>query len=437
MAKKSNWPNRPEVIGLLRACKETLDDDAPRLLLADWLEDHGEPDRAQFIRLQCRLPTLTFAMPDYQPVAKRLQSLWEKHAAEWQGAFPGRPGWAVFERGLLHLHLQPLNFWAGDRQALAGTESWAWVEHFTADYSWPGEGAERWSFLRSPAATDIASLSLEGSQLSSQDVGSLAASLKSLPLRALSLKKCKLTTETLTAFLTRKSFTALTELDLTLTGIESAAGPLLAAWPILGQLRVLNLGYNDDLTNKGVRALATSPHLTNLRRLTLSGCGVGDSGARALGGAALPNLTRLDLIHNGIKTKGVIALARSAALSNLTWLDLSVSDRQEGAGDAGVCAIAESPYLSNLSYLGLLENSVGDEAALALARSPYLTRLRTLQLCHNPIGEKGALALAEAPWLDGLALLDITANPISPRAAQALRQRLGGRVKLDEGLVPS
>ena len=31
------------------------EDDAPRLIFADWLEDHGQPERAELIRLQCRL----------------------------------------------------------------------------------------------------------------------------------------------------------------------------------------------------------------------------------------------------------------------------------------------------------------------------------------------------------------------------------------------
>jgi uncharacterized protein (TIGR02996 family) len=39
----------------LRAIAETPDDDAPRLVYADWLEEHGDPDRAEFIRVQCRL----------------------------------------------------------------------------------------------------------------------------------------------------------------------------------------------------------------------------------------------------------------------------------------------------------------------------------------------------------------------------------------------
>src|ERR1700738_3753443 len=33
-------------------------DDAPRLVYADWLDDHGDPDRAEFIRVQIELARL-------------------------------------------------------------------------------------------------------------------------------------------------------------------------------------------------------------------------------------------------------------------------------------------------------------------------------------------------------------------------------------------
>lgn len=31
------------------------DDDAPRLIFADWLAENGQDDRAEFIRVQCKL----------------------------------------------------------------------------------------------------------------------------------------------------------------------------------------------------------------------------------------------------------------------------------------------------------------------------------------------------------------------------------------------
>jgi uncharacterized protein (TIGR02996 family) len=41
----------------LEAIAANLDDDAPRLLFADWLEEHGDP-RGEFIRVQCALAGL-------------------------------------------------------------------------------------------------------------------------------------------------------------------------------------------------------------------------------------------------------------------------------------------------------------------------------------------------------------------------------------------
>jgi uncharacterized protein (TIGR02996 family) len=37
----------------LAAILDRPDDDLPRLVYADWLDEHGEPERAEFIRTQC------------------------------------------------------------------------------------------------------------------------------------------------------------------------------------------------------------------------------------------------------------------------------------------------------------------------------------------------------------------------------------------------
>lgn len=39
------------------------DDDTPRLVYADYLEERGEPERAEFIRVQCAIASLPMAMP--------------------------------------------------------------------------------------------------------------------------------------------------------------------------------------------------------------------------------------------------------------------------------------------------------------------------------------------------------------------------------------
>src|SRR4051812_13666429 len=52
---------------LLDAVLADPDDDAPRLVYADWLDEHDQPERAEFIRLQIALAS--------QPRAKRKEEL--------------------------------------------------------------------------------------------------------------------------------------------------------------------------------------------------------------------------------------------------------------------------------------------------------------------------------------------------------------------------
>ena len=47
---------------LLAAIRQAPRDDAPRLIYADWLDEHGDPDRAEFIRLQIEIDP--FRRPD-------------------------------------------------------------------------------------------------------------------------------------------------------------------------------------------------------------------------------------------------------------------------------------------------------------------------------------------------------------------------------------
>src|SRR5262245_24000733 len=86
----------------LDAIVATPDDDGPRLVFADWLEEQGEGDRAEFIRLQCRLPSLGEDDPERPPVEARLAELLALRTPEWLGPDPDCvPGTPVFTRGFV------------------------------------------------------------------------------------------------------------------------------------------------------------------------------------------------------------------------------------------------------------------------------------------------------------------------------------------------
>lgn len=62
-----------EESALLRAVVATPDDDTPRLVYADWLDEHGRAERAELIRLQCQITHLQ----------SRERELLDAHAREW------------------------------------------------------------------------------------------------------------------------------------------------------------------------------------------------------------------------------------------------------------------------------------------------------------------------------------------------------------------
>ena len=73
---------------LVRAIIAAPDDDLPRLVYADWLDENGRPERAEFIRVQCELAALVVDDPVTEARAAyletRLQDLTGFHD-EWAG----------------------------------------------------------------------------------------------------------------------------------------------------------------------------------------------------------------------------------------------------------------------------------------------------------------------------------------------------------------
>ncbi len=84
----------------LRAIADSPDD-APRLTYADWLEEHGDPDRAEFIRLQCRIAErerseeVRFGDPELG----RADDLVEANEERWVAEMPALPGVTYWFRG--------------------------------------------------------------------------------------------------------------------------------------------------------------------------------------------------------------------------------------------------------------------------------------------------------------------------------------------------
>jgi uncharacterized protein (TIGR02996 family) len=56
---------------LLKAISVHADEDTPRLVYADWLDERGDHDRAEFIRVQCRLAAISPADQEWSALIDR------------------------------------------------------------------------------------------------------------------------------------------------------------------------------------------------------------------------------------------------------------------------------------------------------------------------------------------------------------------------------
>lgn len=85
----------------LRAIAASPDDDAPRLIFSDWLDENGDPERAEFIRVQCELASSKLPAKRRHVLRVRERELLDARRQEWCQEF-GLPIEDVsFERGLI------------------------------------------------------------------------------------------------------------------------------------------------------------------------------------------------------------------------------------------------------------------------------------------------------------------------------------------------
>ena len=136
----------PQLLALLKAARLAPHDDTPRLVLADWLEEHGDPARAEFLRLQILLAADTPREQEQRAGAwQRQQDLRDRCGGAWLGALWRHGG--VWHRGLLSVQLDRLRLPAG----LEEMRPWIDSVHFEV----PGREALRWAVALLPGLNHV------------------------------------------------------------------------------------------------------------------------------------------------------------------------------------------------------------------------------------------------------------------------------------------
>ena len=426
-------PHCETLAALLKACRTRPDEDAPRLILADWLDERGEAARAECIRLDVQRHQYGgHALLRDRTLDQRIEALLSAHAVEWIGPIAGvdevaewrRHGVLTFDRGLIAVRYGEefyetslrLNEW------LCGP--WGhWLGEVRLTYT-----DDLAPFVQAQLPPELAGrIRLHYAEMgranNNRSLERLAFSANYGLLQSLHVQSPVASGDVLLRNLTRVDNTHLLELRC------PTASVLAAELIVAGEythLRTLAIG---TLTASSVAVLARAPSLPNLARLPLDGCPIGDSGMEALCDSPLAeHFLGTGFANMRFANRGAIALARSPILKNLAGPKLNLMMNQ--IGDVGLAAIAESPALLRFSELVLRENQIGDGGLIALAESPYAVNLRWLDLWRNRIGDRGAQALARSPYLRGLIDLSVKENRLTDTGAAALTARFGPIAKL-------
>jgi uncharacterized protein (TIGR02996 family) len=403
----------------LQAVLDEPDDDAPRLVFADWLDEQGDAARAAFIRLQCELPRLRPDDLRRRPLAARERALLLAHGDEWAAAVRPLVGGWEFRRGFVEaVTVAPEAFVARADQLfrLAPVQQvrFGWQ---AAQFEFPFD---------MPHLARLTGLDF-GCHLSERHMAAPAASPRLTRSRSLRFDRWALHGQGQSRLLAAPFLDRLAELHLTGTFRGTAPLPLapLLSSPRLSGLTSLALTHgpaelrlaNSDAHRTELRAVAGSPHLRRVTTLRLADNHLRPESLRILGDASgLPHLKTLDLGRSRLDYGAAAVLADAPLLSRLQILDL----RGNRLEDAGVLALAESPHLGRLTALDLGGNGVGRGGVRALAAARPLARLKALGLRGNRLGDGGLPALVGAAGLPALAALDLSYNRIGPGGVRAL-----------------
>jgi uncharacterized protein (TIGR02996 family) len=402
----------------LRAIIDRPDDDTPRLVYADWLDENGDPARAEFIRVQCELGDLPEDDPRRPKLEDREHELLDANEERWVG----------------HSGLRS-----------AALSEWVWNRGFlravTADHSEMQTHAYDGYFAEHPLEKWR-----EGMRSASHSTATCCLRPEHrVRIRSFDFSRLGFSPVDIDDTLLESDYHGLRVEELNLSdnpGITELA-PALARWQVSRCLRSLAFGgrsgenfhwadaENETLDTPGfVEALSDAP----LERLSAFDCGLTGDGLRLILNATFaPRFKDLDISDNRIAPDAWRAFRQAAPDLRLKRLDVSGTD----LAAISLEPLLESPALENLESLEVNRCGSARPNIEAIARSKFWTQatqlrmhggtipalhfaplcestgrpaLRLLDLADNYLRTDGVRYLCEAPWAGSLTWLALSRN---------------------------
>ena len=371
---------------LLAAIHAAPDDDLPRLVYADWLEENAGAvspierksagERAAFIRAQieaARAEPLSPAAREAEERARRL--LTDTHREAWTWELRGKVLDVEFARGFVeHATVDAAQF-PDVAESLFASESIRSVRVCR-----PAPSRSEYEVLLKPVfdlpqLAKLAALDLQGVELNYDDCVNLSESPHLSGVAQLTLRGNPIFPPWLREFIQGPAFPNLAGLDI---ADIANLGPMIA------------------------RCLPNAGH-RRFRRLDLSG---------------------IKFHSRELKSALACECVQQIEELRLRW--------DGGSDQPGALTHLELGYVlpwENLRLLDLTGQGLGPEGVLEIVRHEHASKLRWLGLARNFLGADGVTALCEDSDLK-LYHLDVRFNDLGPKVAESLQRRFPGAVVL-------
>jgi uncharacterized protein (TIGR02996 family) len=419
-----------------QAIRETPEDDAPRLIYADWLDDQNDPllsARAEFIRIQCARGRLELDDERQSELQARERRLFVGHARAWGEGLD----FSRFRRGFVErwdgpipkeMRQAPIREVALDggqtRELVADTSCLAGVRRlrFHSFDTWRHHHAAAVlpALLSSPHLGRLEALTIDQGGRPDPDLPQIfGADGRPLPeslcgLDALRVHPGGPSDVLVAALLASPLAETLTRLDLGATRVTAREVAALLGSPLWGRLTELSLSAVWDPGLGACRRLGAGLARSRLTRLHLAFEGGGGAVGETLIGALTRALSWGPLRHlalwNCRLPRDLRALVTCPHLAGLTGLFLHhtyLTRRQ-------IHQLADCPHLANLTTLALHgDDTIGPTALKILLASPHLGRLTCLSVDHTVIGDEGLAIVAASPAAERLRVLDVRSARVS------------------------
>lgn len=375
-------------------------DDGPRLLYADFLDDSGEVERAELIRVQITLARLREGHDRQPELVEREAELRALCWTHWKEQFGELVEDIEFRRGLPHSISVNAAAFLEQGEELLRVARVRRIRLLGVSPVLP-------QLVESPLLASVRELDLCGEELGNGGLHLLIRSPFLSDLHAL---------------------------DLGFNSIDDAGIAALAGASTLVNLTGLSLNDNKDISSAGVVALRESPFFAGLAALDLSGNSIDSHGVRSLTDEhAFPRLHSLRLKGNPIEDEGLGTLIESPLFERMLDRSSRVEFRDNDIGPDGATMLAGCPLLANCTSLDLTGNFIGDRGFTALVTSANLSRVHTLKLGGNQITDAGVTGMRRLlpTLLARLHLLDLSENRLTKYGIGLLQTARG-----DSGVDP-